>query len=101
MKLLKSILFACVIVVLAVIAFARHFSHAPTVHAQTGCDVTSLSGAYGYGLNGFVYDNQGNLYFLASAGRLVADGNGGVTGGDTYSFDGTIGKRTYTGTYLM
>jgi hypothetical protein len=80
---------------------ATYFTHTPSVHAQTGCDLTSFSGAYGYNLTGYVYDNQGNLYFLASAGRIVADGNGGLTGADTYSFDGTIGKRTYTGSYSM
>ena len=100
MRLLTSVLLACVMV-LGAITFVRHFSHTRTVHAQTGCDLTSLSGAYGYGLTGYAYDNQGNLYVLASAGRLVADGNGGVTGADTYSFDGSVGKRTYTGTYTM
>ena len=32
---------------------------------------------------------------------MVADGKGGVTGTDTFSLDGTIAHRTYTGTYSM
>jgi hypothetical protein len=74
----------------------------PVVHAQNKeCDATSLSGAYGYSLNGYVYDNYGYVYMLGAAGRLVSDGNGNLTGADTYSFDGTIVKRQYTGTYTM
>ena len=100
MRLLTSIFIVCVLAI-AVVALATHLSQPRAIHAQTGCDLTSLSGAYGYGLTGYAYDNQGNLYIIASAGRLVADGNGGVSGADTYSFDGTIGKRSYTGTYTM
>ena len=75
---------------------------APVVHAQTtACDATSLTGAYGYSLAGSVYDNQGYWYVLGAAGRLVSDGSGSFTGADTFSFDGSIVKRQYTGTYTM
>jgi hypothetical protein len=89
------------LIVLVGVLITYHLVRTRSVHAQTGCDLTSFSGAYGYNQNGYVYDSQGNLYFLASTGRIVSDGNGGVTGGDTYSFDGTIAKRTFTGTYSM
>ena len=82
------------VILLAVVLVTQNGAKLRTVHAQSGCDVTSLNGAYGYNLNGYAYDNAGNLYLIASSGRLVADGNGGVTGADTYSFDGSIGKRT-------
>jgi hypothetical protein len=75
---------------------------APAVHAQTkDCDATSLTGAYGYSLTGTVYDSQYNWYLLGAAGRLVSDGSGSLTGADTFSFDGDIVKRQYTGTYTM
>lgn len=93
--------FVAGLIVLTGILVTHSVTSTRSVHAQTGCDLSSFSGAYGYKLDGTVYDNQGNLYFIASAGRVVADGSGGLTGSDTYSFDGTIGKRTYTGTYTM
>ncbi len=71
------------------------------VKAQSGCDATSLSGAFGYALTGAVYDQSGNLYYLAANGRLSADGNGALTGADTLSLDGSIVKRKYTGTYTL
>ena len=32
---------------------------------------------------------------------MVADGNGTLTGSETLSFDGTIVRRQFTGTYTM
>ena len=72
-----------------------------TVYAQSGCDATSLNGAYGYMLSGFAYDVQGNFYTLASVGRMTPDGNGGLTGAETFSLDGDIRTRNYTGTYTV
>ena len=72
-----------------------------TVHAQGGCDATSLNGAYGYNLSGFAYDVQGNFYTLAAIGRMTPDGNGGLSGAETFSLDGNILHRTYTGTYTV
>jgi hypothetical protein len=100
MKLSLGALIAGVVVVIGLLV-THNLTNTRSVHAQTGCDLTSFSGAYGYTQNGTVYDNAGNLYFIASAGRIVSDGNGGITGADTSSFDGNIGKRTYTGTYTM
>ena len=98
-RLLRSFIVGSVL--LGGLLVIYHFSNTHSVHAQTGCDLTSFSGAYGYNETGYVYDNQGNVYILGSVGRIVADGNGGLTGAETYSFDGTVGKRTYTGTYSM
>ncbi len=72
-------------------------------HAQTApaCDATSFTGAFGYKWSGFVYDNQGYSYFLGAIGRMVSDGAGNLTGAHTYSFDGTIVKQQYTGTYTV
>ncbi|MEO8029135.1 MAG: hypothetical protein ABI823_21825 [Bryobacteraceae bacterium] len=73
------------------------------VHAQTasGCDATTLNSAYGYVQNGFAYDSRSYLYVHASNGRNVGDGNGNLTGSDTINFDGTVYRRTITGTYTL
>ena len=98
-RFLHSLIVGCVL--MGGILVVYHFSNTHSVHAQAGCALTSFSGAYGYNLTGYAYDDQDNVYILASVGRIVADGNGGLTGAETFSFDGTIGKRTYTGTYSM
>lgn len=72
-----------------------------SVHAQAGCSVNSWKGPYSYLLNGFAYDSQGNLLVLGASGRIMPDGNGAVTGSDTLTLDGTIQRRTYTGTYTV
>jgi hypothetical protein len=100
MKPTMSILLAGAMV-LGGLFLGRTFHHTPAVHAQNGCDASSFSGAYGYNLTGVTYDAQGFQYILAAVGRGVADGAGGITGGDTFSFDGTIVRRTFTGTYTV
>ena len=100
MKTIMSILLACTITIGGIL-FVNLLSDARAVHAQNACDASSFEGGYGYALSGYSYDAQGNLYVLAGAGRMVADGKGGVTGADTFSLDGTISRRTYTGTYSM
>jgi len=75
---------------------------APIVHAEDKvCDAAALKGAFGYRLSGFAYDAQGYMYILGAAGRLVSEGDGNVKGAHTYSFDGTIVKQQYTGTYTV
>jgi len=100
MKTTTSIFLAGAISICGIF-LANHFNHAPIAHAQSACDATTFTGAYGYTESGSVYDSQGNLYYLASSGRMVADGAGGLTGSETVSFDGTIIRRQYTGTYTM
>jgi hypothetical protein len=80
---------------------SHHWTLERTVHAQSGCDATTLSGAYGYNLSGFAYDVQGNFYTLASTGRIVPDGAGSLAGSETFSVDGNIVRRNYTGTYTV
>src|SRR5207249_7697148 len=54
-----------------------------------------------------LYTNSGFFYapslgIFGSAGRFVADGNGGLTGSDSLSIDGGITRgRKYTGTYTV
>ena len=75
---------------------------ARVVHAQTGCDVTSVNGSYGYSLSGFYFDNAGNVNFFSAAGLLAADGQGNITAKESDSFDGQITQADpLTGTYKM
>jgi len=103
MKISTSVFLAMAIILCGIVL--QHFYQAPIAHAQTttpaACDATSFTGAYGYTQSGYAYDAQGNIYFLAAAGRMVADGTGGITGTETLNFDGTAIKRQYTGTYTM
>ena len=72
------------------------------VHADTGCDATSLNGAYGFTLTGFFFDNFGNTNFFNDVGRLVADGQGGVSGKQTAAVNGGIARGdTLTGNYTL
>ena len=72
------------------------------VHADTGCDATSLNGAYGFNLSGFFFDNFGNTNFFSVAGRLVADGAGGITGKQTVAINGGVARAdSITGSYTM
>ncbi len=89
------------IVCLAVAAAGLFFVSPARVEAQSGCDATAFSGAFGYTLAGEVYDSYGYVYYLAANGRLTADGNGALTGADTLSLDGNVMKRKYTGTYTI
>jgi hypothetical protein len=100
MKTAKSRLLVSSRVIVGIL-FSNHLRNSTTVHAQSACAATSFSGAYGYADSGYAYDTQGNLHIAASAGRIVADGNGNLTGADTISVDGVIARRTYTGTYSM
>ena len=79
------------------------FQKAPRiVHAQSGCDVTSLNGVFGYTLAGFYFDNAGNTNFFSSSGRFLADGQGNVAGSESDSFSGQIVRADpYTGSYTV
>jgi hypothetical protein len=68
---------------------------------SSGCTTASLNGAFGYSLKGSWYDAQYYVYLIGIVGRVVADGNGAITGADSFNFDGTAGKRQYTGTYTV
>jgi hypothetical protein len=99
MKIATSVLLASGIIVCGILV--SFFHPFPVAHAQTACDATAFTGAYGYTQSGYAYDAQGNIYFLAAAGRMVADGAGAITGTETLNFDGSVIKRQYTGTYTM
>jgi hypothetical protein len=70
----------------------------PKTQAQSGCTSASFQGAFGYTFNGLTGFNARPF---AAVGRLVADGQGNVSGSETQSANGVISTRTYTGTYKV
>jgi hypothetical protein len=70
----------------------------PKAQAQSGCTSASFQGAFGYTFNGLTGFNARPF---AAVGRLVADGQGNVSGSETQSANGVISTRTYTGTYKV
>ena len=72
------------------------------VRAQQGCSVASLKGPFVYRLDGNYFDNQGYSYQYSAVGKMLPDGNGGITGTETNSNWGTVKRNvTYTGTYTV
>jgi hypothetical protein len=93
------------VALIGVIAAAGYLAMRTTTHvaaqAASGCDVTSMNSAYGFVQSGFSYDSNGYLYVMAGNGRVAGDGNGNLTGADTLNYDGTVYRRTFTGTYTI
>ena len=80
------------------LVLALRLVSAPKVQAQTSCTSANFQGAFGYtftGVSGF------NALPFAAVGRLVADGQGNVSGVETDSDNGEIFQRTYAGTYKV
>src|SRR4051794_29812012 len=78
-----------------------HILRPGITHAQQGCSASSFSAPYSYNVAGTYYDNAGNVYAYGDAGTFTPDGNGNLTGSDTVSNDGTIGHRTFIGSYSV
>ena len=75
--------------------------HAQTViGSATNCTNANITGTYGYTFSGWIFTSTGQFPF-ADSGSLAFDGKGGLTGSDTYSYDGQIQPRTLTGTYTI
>lgn len=68
---------------------------------KTGCSNASFAGSYHFRNGGYAFDSAGNPYYFDDGGKLVADGNGGLTATDTVTVSGTITPRTQTGTYTI
>jgi hypothetical protein len=68
--------------------------------AGVGCSNLNLHGAYGFTNTGVLLLNGARLD-VASVGRLVYDGQGGVSGTGTLSSNGVVIEGTLTGTYKV
>jgi hypothetical protein len=101
-RIVLSAAFAAFFLAGALLTRHQPFRAPRVVHAQTGCDATSLNGAYGYTYTGFYFDQFGNTNFLSVSGRFVADGQGNLTGKESDSFSGQVLRGDpYTGTYTI
>jgi hypothetical protein len=98
--LIKTVI--AVLSVLTVGVLIGRFTTQPVARAQSGCVISSLKGSYSLAVSGFFYDTDGVQGVYSSAGLVVADGAGGVTGTDTVNIDGTPTRgRQFTGTYTV
>lgn len=68
-----------------------------TQQAFPPCSNASLSGGYGFIVNG-IAPRAGPYSYV---GRFVADGKGGVTGRGAQAVSGEISRPTFTGTYTI
>lgn len=87
-----------IVIGLVVLASPAVFADDPVVPA---CDATTLKGNYSFNLTGSFYDSNGYWYVMALVGMSTFDGAGNFSGTDALSLDGTIRKRTVTGTYVV
>jgi len=69
----------------------------PAVEAKPFCGVRSIEGGYGYVVNG---TNVGSGP-VSAVGLTDADGSGNLTATDTVSANGTVVRRTITGSYTV
>jgi hypothetical protein len=67
--------------------------------AQT-CSNSSLNGTYFYQAGGAIAATGGTFSFV-ELGKLIADGNGGVSGQATVSVGGTVGTFSLAGSYTV
>jgi len=68
---------------------------------SAGYTLAILSGGYDYGIAGSALDDYGNVTSIREVGRLIADGAGNLTGTSTVSVNGSVVRRTLTGTYSI
>jgi hypothetical protein len=66
-----------------------------------GYTAAALNGGYDYGIAGSAIDFYGDVSPIREVGRLTADGVGNITGTSTVSINGSVVRRTLTGTYLI
>ena len=86
---------------LAALALVACLGGATAARAEATCDLTSLSGAYGYSLTGFT-SNGFSTNLVSALGRFVADGSGGLSIKDTVSQGGSVIRtQKYSGRYTI
>jgi len=71
--------------------------------AAAGCGAHTLKARYAYAFSGFKTqgDTAAQRTPFAQAGHEIYDGKGGVVGNATGSYNGTIVRIKYTGTYTI
>ena len=72
-----------------------------SVSEASGCTNASIAGAYGLTATGALFGPNSTRSGIALVGRTVYDGQGGLSGTQTDSIDGSIERVTLTGTYAV
>lgn len=99
---MKTTVYVCTLIAAVLAGFVGRgfFSAGPriqTVHAAPGFSVSSLSGSYGYTLQGQIGGAP-----VTGVGWLTADGNGGVSGTETVSISGGgVQTSQFQGSYTV
>src|SRR3989442_15752379 len=70
-------------------------------NAQNTCTKASIAGPYGYAIRGMVVSSNGSFSTFADSGNFTSDANGNLSAASTFSQDGTVTPRTFTGTYTV
>jgi hypothetical protein len=72
-----------------------------TVTEASGCTNATISGAYGLTATGAIFAPNGARSDIALVGRTVYDGQGGLSGTQIDSIQGTLEHDTLTGIYMV
>ena len=64
-------------------------------------DLTSINGVYTIRMSGVAYEPDGTQDLIVEIGELTADGAGNVSASSTLSLNGSIIRRTFSGTYSV
>jgi len=99
--MIRQLLSRILPVLLFVLVLAAPQAQAQVTPTPQTCDVSTVTGKYLVTVTGSYYDSQYYVYLIAATGFYQFDGAGGFTGSDTISNDGTITRRTITGTYQV
>jgi hypothetical protein len=88
LKSLRS--FAAPLAVAVVLFAAVALMPGLRVKAQSGCTAGTLSGPYGFAIQGYYFDPSFNYGMYAAAGRVVFNGAGAISGTVSESYSGQI-----------
>lgn len=81
----------------ALLGAALHGAAAAQARPRSRCSAATLSGSYGFSVSG----TNLRIGQFAMVGRFASDGKGSFTGLAAQSINGTITRRTLTGTYKV
>jgi len=72
-----------------------------TISEASACTNATIAGAYGLTATGAIFAPNGARGDIALLGRTLYDGQGGLTGMQIDSTDGTLERDTLAGTYTV
>jgi hypothetical protein len=72
-----------------------------TISEASACTNATIGGAYGLTATGAIFASNGARADIALLGRALYDGQGGLTGMQIDSTDGSLERNTLAGTYTV